>query len=123
VLRIAKLALASLTLVMPNGAMAQLGAARQACSADLKQLCAEVKPGDGRLKACVKEHFGQFSPSCQTALLSNVTITKACKADAEQKCSGVEPGGGHTQTCMKEHFTELSERCKDALLLAKLQQQ
>ena len=103
--------------------MAQQGAARQACAADITQLCAEVKPGDGRLKACVKEHFGQLSASCQNALLSNVTITKACKTDAEQKCAGTQPGGGRIQTRMKDHFTELTEPCKDALLLAKLQHQ
>jgi hypothetical protein len=113
----------SLLLFMPTGAMAQLGEARQACSADIKQLCAEVKPGESRLKACIKEHFGQLSATCQTALLSNVTITKSCKADVEQKCPGVGPGGGRIQACMKDHFTELTEPCKNALLLAKLQQQ
>jgi hypothetical protein len=113
----------SLLLLAPTGAMAQLGAARQACAADLKQLCGEVKPGEGRLKACVREHFGQLSVSCQTALIANVTITKSCKVDAEQKCSGVQPGGGRIQACMKDHFTELSEDCKESLLLAKLQQQ
>jgi len=112
-----------LLLVAPTGAMAQQGAAHQACAADLKQLCGEVKPGDGRLKVCVKEHFGQLSAPCQTALLSNVTITKACKADAQQKCSGIEPGGGRIQACIKDHFSELAEPCKEALLLAKLQQQ
>jgi Cysteine rich repeat len=106
-----------------EGAMAQQSAARQACAADIKQLCAEIKPGEGRLKACVKEHFGQLSAPCQTALISNVTLTKSCQVDAEQKCSGIQPGGGHIQTCMKEHFTELAEPCKDSLLLAKLQQQ
>ena len=110
-------------LLAPATATAQLGEARQACAADIKQMCAEVKPGEGRLKACVKEHFGQLSAPCQTALLSNVTITKSCKADAEQKCAGVQPGGGHIQTCMKDHFTELTEPCKEALLLAKLQKQ
>ena len=120
--RIARLVLASL-LLTPTGAMAQLGAARQACAADIKQLCAEVKPGESRLKTCVKEHFGQLSASCQTALMSNVTITKSCKTDAEQKCPGIQPGGGRIQACMRDHFTELAEPCKDALLLAKLQQQ
>jgi hypothetical protein len=110
-------------LLAPATAMAQLGEARQACAADIKQMCAEVKPGESRLKACVKEHFGQLSASCQTALLSNVTITKSCKADAEQKCPGIQPGGGRIQACMKDHFSELTDRCKDALLLAKLQQQ
>jgi hypothetical protein len=103
--------------------MAQASAARQACAADIKQLCAEIKPGEGRLKACVKEHFGQLSATCQTALLNNVTITKSCKADAEQKCSGIQPGGGRIQTCMRDHFTELTKDCKESLLLAKLQQQ
>jgi hypothetical protein len=113
----------SFLLLAPAGAMAQQGAARQACGADIKQMCAEVKPGDSRLKACVKEHFGQLSAPCQTALLSNVTITKSCKGDAEQKCPGVQPGGGRIQTCMKDHFTELTEDCKESLLLAKLQKE
>jgi hypothetical protein len=113
----------SFLLLAPAPAMAQPGAARQACAADIKQLCAEVKPGESRLKTCIKEHFGQLSASCQTALISNVTITKSCKTDAEQKCPGIEPGGGRIQTCMKDHFTELTEHCKEALLLAKLQQQ
>jgi hypothetical protein len=121
--RIVRLGIPLLLLLAPTGAIAQVGAARQACAADITQLCAEVKPGDGRLKACVKEHFSQLSASCQTALISNVTITKSCKADAEQKCPGIQPGGGRIQACMKEHFTELAEPCKDSLLLAKLQQQ
>lgn len=112
-----------LLLLAPAGAMAQQGAARGVCGADIKQMCAEVAPGDGRLKACVKEHFGRLSASCQTALISNVTITKACKADAQQKCGGIQPGGGRIQTCMKDHFTELTEPCKEALLLAKLQKE
>ena len=113
----------ALMLLAPAPAMAQLGEARQACAADTKQLCAEIKPGESRLKVCIKEHFGQLSAPCQTALLSNVTITRSCKADAQEKCPNIQPGGGRIQACMKEHFTELSERCKDALLLAKLQQQ
>jgi hypothetical protein len=117
-----RLILASL-LLTPSGAMAQSGAARQACAADIKQLCTEVKPGERRLKTCVKEHFTEFSASCQTALIGTVTITKACKTDVEQKCPGIEPGGWRIQTCMKDHFSELTEPCKDALLLAKFQQQ
>jgi len=121
--KIARLGLVCMLLLEPAEAMAQQAAARQACAADIKQLCPEVKPGDGRLKACVKEHFGQLSAPCQTALFSNVTITKSCKADAEQKCPVVQPGGGRIQACMKDHFMELTEDCKESLLLAKLQQQ
>ena len=121
--RIARLVVSSLLLLTPSDAIAQLGAARQACAADIKQLCAEVKPGESRLKACIKEHFGQLSATCQNALLSNVTITKSCKTDARERCPDIQSGGGRIQACMKEHFTALSERCKESLLLAKLQQQ
>jgi hypothetical protein len=121
--RIARLGIACTLLLAPARAMAQQGAARQACAADIKQVCGEVEPGAGRLKACVKEHFGQLTASCQTALLSNVRITKACKTDAEQKCPDIQPGGGRIQACMKDHFTALTEPCKEALLLAKLQRQ
>jgi hypothetical protein len=117
------LGLVLLLLLPPAEAIAQEGPARSACTADFDQVCTGVQPGEGRLMACVKEHFGQLSASCQNALLSNVTITKACKADAEQKCAGVQPGGGRIQSCMKDHFGELADPCKHALLLASLHKQ
>jgi Cysteine rich repeat len=120
--RIVGLGLASL-LLAPAGVAAQQGAARQACGADIKQLCAEVRPGEGRITACVEEHFGQLSGPCQIALIGSVTITKACREDYRQKCAGVEPGGGRSQACLKDHFGELAEHCKEALLLGKLQRQ
>jgi hypothetical protein len=113
-----------LLLITPApGAVAQQGVANSPCRGELSQVCAGVQPGEGRVMACVKEHFGRLSTSCQNALLSNVTITKACKTDAEQKCGGIEPGGGRIQACMKDHFTELSDPCKHALLLARLHKQ
>ena len=121
--QIVGLGLSSMLMLAPAEAMAQQGAARQACAADIKQLCGDVKPGDGRLKSCVKEHFGQLSAGCQTALIGTVTITKSCKADAQQKCPGIQPGAGRIQACLRDHFTELAEPCKEALLLAKLQRQ
>jgi hypothetical protein len=116
------LALVLLLLLAPAGGIAQQ-AVRQDCAADFTKVCAGVQPGEGRVMACVKEHFGQLSAPCQNALLANVTITRVCKADAEQKCAGTQPGGGRIQACMKDHFTELSEPCQHALLLAKLRKQ
>jgi hypothetical protein len=121
--RLGSLGITALFLLAPAEAAAQQGVAHSACAGELNQVCAGVQPGEGRLMACVKDHFGELSARCQNALLSNVTITKACKADAEQKCAGIEPGGGRIQACMKDHFSELSEPCKHALLLARLQRQ
>ena len=117
------LAAALLALLAPRGGTAQQGAARQACGADISQVCADVKPGGGRITACVREHFTELSAPCRNALISGTTITKACTADYRQKCPGIEPGGGRIQACMKDHFAELGKRCQEALLLAKFQRQ
>jgi len=120
---LAKLGLVLLLLLAPAGAIAQQNVAHRACAEDLDKICAGVQPGDSRIMACVREHFGQLSAPCQNALMANVTITRVCKADADQKCGGTQPGGGRIQACMKDHFTELSEPCQHALLLAKLRRQ
>jgi Cysteine rich repeat len=114
----------SLALLTSGSGVAQQGsAARQACGAEIKQMCADVQPGGGRITACVREHFTELSAACRNALISGATITKACTADYRLKCPGIEPGGGRIQACMKDHFTELGQLCQEALLLAKLQKQ
>ena len=121
--KVGTLGLVAFLLLAPAGAIAQQNVAHRACAEDLNKICAGVQPGDGRILACVREHFGQLSEPCQNALIANVTITRVCKADADQKCGGTQPGGGRIQACMKDHFTELSEPCQHALLLAKLRRQ
>ena len=101
------------------GAMAQQSAVRQACGTETERHCAGVQPGDGRMRACVKEHFTEFSEPCKQALLSSVAVVKACKTDVQQTCSGVQPGGGRIQACMKDHFADYSEPCKQAIITAK----
>ena len=58
------LAASLLALSALGGAAAQQGPARQACGADLNQVCAGIQPGDGRISACVREHFSH----CRDAL-------------------------------------------------------
>ena len=36
----------------------------EACSEDAKKLCKDVRPGDGRVLACLKEHHAKLSRSC-----------------------------------------------------------
>ena len=114
-----RLAVASALLMAPVGALAQGMGLRQACGAEIQQHCAGVQPGDGRLRACVKEHFAAFSESCKQALLSSVALVRVCKDDVQKTCAGVQPGGGRIQACMKEHFTEYSDACKQAIITAK----
>jgi hypothetical protein len=114
-----RLTVASVLLMAPVGAMAQGAAVRQACGPEIQQHCAGVEPGEGRLRACVKENFAAFSEPCKQALLSSVAVVRACKADIQRTCPGVQPGGSRIQACMKDHFAEYSEPCKQAIVTAK----
>jgi hypothetical protein len=44
------------------------GALAAACHDDLQKYCDGVQPGEGRYKACMKEHWREFSPECKKAL-------------------------------------------------------
>ena len=116
---ISRLAVASVLLMVSVGAMAQGAAVRQACGPELQQHCAGIEPGEGRLRACVKENFAAFSEPCKQAMLSSVAVVRACKADVQRTCPDIQPGGGRIQACMKDHFVEYSDPCKQAIVTAK----
>ena len=116
---IARLAVQSVLLMAPVGAIAQGSAVRQACEAEIQQHCAGIEPGEGRLRACVKENFAAFSEPCKQAMLSSVAVVRACKADVQRTCPDIQPGGGRIQACMKDHFAEYSDLCKQAIITAK----
>ena len=118
-LALQRLAVLSVLLLAPAGAMAQGTAVHQACGPELQQHCAGVQPGEGRLWACVKENFAAFSEPCKQALLSSVAVVRACKADVQRTCPDIQPGGGRIQACMKDHFAEYSDHCKQAIITAK----
>jgi hypothetical protein len=44
------------------------GEAMHACKADVEKLCPGVKPGEGRIKQCLKEHRHDVSPECKKAI-------------------------------------------------------
>ncbi|MBV8934222.1 MAG: hypothetical protein JO095_00230, partial [Alphaproteobacteria bacterium] len=77
---------ASVLLLVPAAAIAQGTALRGSCGAEIEQHCARVQPGEGRLRACVKEHYAALSESCKQALVSSVAVVKACKDDVQQAC-------------------------------------
>jgi Cysteine rich repeat len=101
-------------LLMTHSALAASGVAK-VCAADIKAQCADVKPGGGKLKDCVKAHFSDLSADCQVAIVRAAAVGKACKADVKQFCADVKPGKGAIADCMKEHTDELSDSCKNAM--------
>jgi Cysteine rich repeat len=49
---------------VPPGAME----AARACRPDIARLCGNVAAGQGRVKACMKEHIRELSDPCKEAL-------------------------------------------------------
>jgi hypothetical protein len=107
-------AIAMLLLPCSTVLAAELRGVAKACVGDVKTQCAGVKPGEGRIRECIKTHVKDLSEPCQKFLLKAVTV-KTCASDVKQNCAGTKPGGGRIQACMKAHLADVSEPCKEAL--------
>jgi hypothetical protein len=110
--------LAALLLVSP-AALAQEGPGK-ACKADRDKFCSGMKPGDGQLGACMKQHEAELSPECTTARKetqeARQNIRMSCKAEAEKFCADTpKGGGGGVVKCLEGHASELGQPCADAL--------
>ena len=59
-------------LLSSAGAMAQMRPGAQAvlkaCKPDIARFCSQVPPGQGRIKACMKEHLPELSEPCKEGL-------------------------------------------------------
>ena len=59
------LAAVAILLLSTSGAIAQMRpgarAVLQACKPDIARFCSQVPPGQGRIKACMKEHIHELS--------------------------------------------------------------
>jgi Cysteine rich repeat len=53
----ASIAALGAALLLTGSAYAAPSALAKACAKDVKSVCGNVKPGDGKLAACMKEHF------------------------------------------------------------------
>jgi len=51
------------------------------CAGDIKTLCAGTQPGEGRIKACIKSHLTDLSPTCNDRVLTVAVTGKVCKTD------------------------------------------
>jgi Cysteine rich repeat len=95
-------------------ASAQLRGVVKACVSDVKAQCPGVKPGEGRIRACVKTHLKDLSEPCRNVVLKAVTV-KACAADVKKVCADTKPGRGRVKACMKDHLADVSTPCQEAL--------
>jgi hypothetical protein len=87
-------------------------AAAHPCMDDAQKLCPGVKPGGGRISACLKEHKDQLSAECNARIAQFKEDAEVCKADVEKLCPGTKPGQERHQ-CMQSHKDEVSPECKE----------
>ena len=105
-----------------------------ACAADVKDLCAPVNPGEGRVIKCLKEKRADVkAPECRNALLRlmmsqadnyllDAPLSAACHDDVVQHCSDIQPGQGRVHECLRAIPNALSPACKAAETSAEAQE-
>jgi len=111
------LAAAVFALLATGAAKAQENAGP--CKADAEKLCKDVKPGEGRIIACLKSHDAELSAECKAKGLELKEkaggMVEACKGDMEKFCADVKGGHGEKLKCLKDHEKDLSEGCRTKL--------
>jgi len=104
-----------LTALLLSGSVAVAQQGGKPCAGDIKTLCVGIQPGEGRIKACIKSHLTDLSPTCEDRLLTMAVTKKVCKTDVTNLCAGIVPGTGGIRACIKSHMAEVSDPCKDAM--------
>lgn len=89
------------------------------CSEDVRRLCGDVKPGQGRTYRCLREKESELTPACRDferkRRAESANSFDACRGDVERFCAGIRPGRGKIAACLKSHQAELSPACREDL--------
>jgi hypothetical protein len=98
----------------------------EGCKVELEKYCKDVKPGEGRILACLFAHSDKLSGKCEFALYDAAVqleravaalayVVNECGDDLDQYCSDVAVGEGRLLECIEKNDKKVSSRCKDAL--------
>lgn len=94
-------------------------AGQDACSEDVAKFCKDVRPGGGRIAACLTAHENELSPSCKASIGGARAKAKdwqqACAADAEKYCRDTKAGRGRILRCLGANEKDLEPRCREML--------
>lgn len=96
------------------------------CKTEITTYCKDVKPGEGRILACLFAYQDKLSGKCEYALYNAAVrleravaalsyVTNECEADLTAHCSGVKAGEGRLLQCLEKNEAKVSQRCKGAL--------
>lgn len=96
------------------------------CKTERESYCKDVKPGEGRVLACLFAHQDKLSGKCEYALYDAAVqleravaalayVVNECADDLDKHCSAVEAGEGRLLECIEKNDKKVSSRCKDAI--------
>jgi len=96
------------------------------CKQEIETYCKGVKPGEGRILACLYAYQDKLSNRCEYALydaaaqleraVASLTyLVNECKDDLKAYCSDVKPGEGRLINCIDKNMDKVSNRCKQAI--------
>ena len=98
-------ALSAMLLLAASAANAAPSALAKACAKDIKSLCGDVKPGGGKLAACMKAHFSDLSTDCQIALhqggRGRASVQSGHEEVLRRRKARAERQGGHASSLMR----------------------
>jgi hypothetical protein len=96
------------------------------CKNEIATYCKDVKPGEGRVLACLFAYQNKLSGKCEYAVYDAAAqferavsalsyVAKECEADLVANCSWVQAGEGRLSQCLKMNEDKLTKRCKGSL--------
>lgn len=96
------------------------------CKQEIETYCKGVKPGEGRVLACLYAYQDKLSNRCEYALYDAAAqleravaaltyLVNECKDDLKAYCSDVKPGEGRLINCIDKNMGKVSNRCKQAI--------
>jgi len=99
---------------------------KKACNKELTTFCKGVRPGEGRILACLHAFEDRVSDQCEFAVYdAALELEKAaaalkfaanqCAGDLQKFCANVKPGEGRALACLSKNDKAVSQSYKDAL--------
>ena len=96
------------------------------CKTEIETYCKGVKPGEGRILACLYANQEKLSNRCEYALYDAASqlqqaitainyLASECRDDLKTFCSNVKPGEGRLLDCIGKNKEKISNRCKQAI--------
>lgn len=107
-------------LAIPTVALPAEPAAQKPCADEIEKFCGDVRPGEGRIVQCLRDHDSELSSFCREKVKAVVReqeeAKQACAKDISKFCAGVTPGGGRLLKCLKPHVKELAPECREKFI-------